>query len=88
MARDIDNQVETKRPSTMDITKICGTVGDLRNAFNHMQDLCMPGLFFMCSVVQSVAGFLLSDCTITSFVQSSSNKSDILAVPNTLFVNP
>lgn len=53
MARHIDNQVENKRPATMDITKTCGTVWDLRTAFNHMQDLCMPGICIQSLVIKS-----------------------------------
>ena len=43
MARNIDHQVENKRTATLDVTKSCGTIWDLRTAFSHMQDFCLPG---------------------------------------------
>ena len=43
MARNIDHQVENKRTATLDVTRSCGTIWDLRTAFSHMQDFCLPG---------------------------------------------
>ena len=43
MARHIDHQIENKRTATLDVTKACGTIWDLRTAFSHMRDLCLPG---------------------------------------------
>ena len=43
MARNIGHQIENKGTATLDITRTCGTVWDLRSAFSNMRDLSMPG---------------------------------------------
>ena len=43
MARNIDHQIENKRTATIDITKACGTIWDLKTAFGHMRDFSLPG---------------------------------------------
>ena len=54
MARHIDYQVENRKAVTYNVTKECGTVADVRTAFNRTQELCYAGMCALPGILWTV----------------------------------